>query len=186
MPIDREATRTTELRGQLRALSPQGTLDRGYAIVQLPGGAVLRTPDEAPAGTRLAVTVAGGSLTAVAGAADPVGSRSAGSGSATQRAIRTTNRMDAMPTTEDKSLSTDSLSYEEARDELVRVVSELEQGSSTLEESIALWERGEALARRCEEWLIGAKARLEAARAGVESAARVGFRHCRIRIPGSP
>ena len=56
------------------------------------------------------------------------------------------------------------LSYEQARDELMRVVSELEQGSSTLEESLALWERGEALAQRCEEWLLGAKARLEAAR----------------------
>ncbi|NEM90649.1 exodeoxyribonuclease VII small subunit [Galbitalea soli] len=58
-----------------------------------------------------------------------------------------------------------SLSYEEARDELVRVVNELEQGSATLEESLALWERGEALAKRCEEWLLGAKARLDAARA---------------------
>jgi exodeoxyribonuclease VII small subunit len=55
-------------------------------------------------------------------------------------------------------------SYEQARDELVRVVNELEQGSSTLEQSLALWERGEALARRCEEWLIGARARLDAAR----------------------
>jgi exodeoxyribonuclease VII small subunit len=60
----------------------------------------------------------------------------------------------------------EALSYEEARDELVRVVAELEQGSTSLEDSIALWERGEALARRCEEWLIGAKARLDAARAG--------------------
>ena len=57
------------------------------------------------------------------------------------------------------------LSYEQARDELVRVVTELEQGSSTLEQSLQLWERGEALAKRCEEWLIGAKARLDAARA---------------------
>jgi exodeoxyribonuclease VII small subunit len=63
--------------------------------------------------------------------------------------------------------STDSLSYEQARDELVRVVNELEQGAATLEESLALWERGEALARRCEEWLVGAKARLDAARAGI-------------------
>jgi exodeoxyribonuclease VII small subunit len=60
-----------------------------------------------------------------------------------------------------------ALSYEEARDELVRVVNELEQGSSSLEESLALWERGEALAKRCEEWLVGAKARLDAARAAV-------------------
>ena len=64
-----------------------------------------------------------------------------------------------------------TLSYEQARDELIRVVGELEQGSSTLEDSLALWERGEALARRCEEWLIGAKARLEAARAAVVGAA---------------
>lgn len=59
------------------------------------------------------------------------------------------------------------LTYEQARDELITVVTELEQGSSTLEQSIALWERGEALAQRCEEWLIGAKARLDAARSAV-------------------
>lgn len=63
----------------------------------------------------------------------------------------------------------DALSYEEARDELVRVVAELEQGGATLEQSIALWERGEALARRCEAWLIGAKERLDAARAAAET-----------------
>lgn len=62
-----------------------------------------------------------------------------------------------------------SLSYEQARDELVTVVSELEQGSSTLEQSLALWERGEALAGRCEEWLIGAKERLDAARRSATS-----------------
>ncbi|AGW41943.1 exodeoxyribonuclease VII small subunit [Leifsonia xyli subsp. cynodontis DSM 46306] len=74
--------------------------------------------------------------------------------------------MDAMPLSDISALG-----YEEARDELVRVVTELEQGSATLEESIALWERGEALARRCEEWLIGAKARLDAARAGAAESA---------------
>lgn len=58
----------------------------------------------------------------------------------------------------------DSLSFEQARDELVRVVAELEQGAPTLEHSLALWERGEALARRCEDWLAGAKRRLDAAR----------------------
>lgn len=61
------------------------------------------------------------------------------------------------------------LSYEQARDELIRVVGELEQGSSSLEESLALWERGEALAQRCEEWLVGARARLDAARATKEA-----------------
>jgi exodeoxyribonuclease VII small subunit len=53
------------------------------------------------------------------------------------------------------------LSYEEARDELVKVVAELEQGSVTLEESLALWERGEALATACESWLSGARKRLD-------------------------
>ncbi|KAA6432041.1 exodeoxyribonuclease VII small subunit [Agrococcus sediminis] len=57
------------------------------------------------------------------------------------------------------------LGYEQARDELVRVVQALESGGATLEESLALWERGSALADRCEEWLQGAKARLDAARA---------------------
>lgn len=63
-------------------------------------------------------------------------------------------------------MSTDpsELSYEQARDELITVVAELEQGSASLEQSLALWERGEALAKRCEEWLIGARARLDAAR----------------------
>ena len=44
----------------------------------------------------------------------------------------------------------------------------LAQGAPTLEQSLALWERGEALAARCEEWLLGAKRRLDAARAGAE------------------
>jgi exodeoxyribonuclease VII small subunit len=53
-------------------------------------------------------------------------------------------------------------SYEQARDELVGVVRRLESGAETLEESLALWERGEALARRCETWLAGAQAKLDA------------------------
>jgi len=54
-------------------------------------------------------------------------------------------------------------SYEAARDELADVVRRLEAGGTTLEESLALWERGEELARTCQEWLDGAKARLAAA-----------------------
>jgi exodeoxyribonuclease VII small subunit len=57
-----------------------------------------------------------------------------------------------------------SLSFEQARDELIRVVAQLEQGAPTLEDSLALWERGEALATRCEEWLAGARRRLDAVR----------------------
>lgn len=58
-----------------------------------------------------------------------------------------------------------SLSYEQARDELIQVVSRLEAGGEPLEASLALWERGEALAARCQEWLDGARRRLDAARA---------------------
>ncbi|MQA85371.1 MAG: exodeoxyribonuclease VII small subunit [Streptosporangiales bacterium] len=56
-----------------------------------------------------------------------------------------------------------SLSYERAREELTEVVRRLESGGLTLEDSLALWERGEQLAKVCEEWLEGARARLAAA-----------------------
>lgn len=60
-------------------------------------------------------------------------------------------------------VSSPQLSYEAARDELVEVVRRLEQGGTTLEESLALWERGEELARTCEQWLDGAQARVDTA-----------------------
>jgi exodeoxyribonuclease VII small subunit len=56
------------------------------------------------------------------------------------------------------------LSYEQARTELAGVVERLEAGGTTLEESLALWERGERLADICQRWLDGARARLNAAR----------------------
>jgi exodeoxyribonuclease VII small subunit len=56
------------------------------------------------------------------------------------------------------------LSYEQARAELTTVVERLEAGGTTLEESLALWERGEQLAEICQRWLDGARARLDAAR----------------------
>ncbi|WP_017580601.1 exodeoxyribonuclease VII small subunit [Nocardiopsis valliformis] len=55
------------------------------------------------------------------------------------------------------------LSYEESREELNNVVRRLESGGLTLQESLALWERGEELARICERWLEGARAKLAAA-----------------------
>lgn len=56
------------------------------------------------------------------------------------------------------------LSYEQARAELAGVVERLESGGSTLEDSLALWERGERLAAICQRWLDGARTRLDAAR----------------------
>ena len=61
--------------------------------------------------------------------------------------------------------STEKLSYEQAREELVEVVRKLEAGGTTLEESLTLWERGEELATICQEWLDGARKRLDAAMA---------------------
>jgi exodeoxyribonuclease VII small subunit len=58
----------------------------------------------------------------------------------------------------------EELSYEDARAELARVVERLESGGGTLEESLALWERGELLADVCQRWLDGARSRLDAAR----------------------
>jgi exodeoxyribonuclease VII small subunit len=60
-------------------------------------------------------------------------------------------------------MSAERPSYEHARDELVEIVRQLEAGGVTLEESLKLWERGEELAKICQEWLDGARARLEAA-----------------------
>lgn len=53
-----------------------------------------------------------------------------------------------------------SLGYEAARDELVRIVQTLEGGQAPLEDTLILWERGEALAARCSQILDGAQSRL--------------------------
>ncbi|MFJ6195204.1 exodeoxyribonuclease VII small subunit [Micromonospora sp. NPDC092111] len=61
------------------------------------------------------------------------------------------------------------LSYEQARAELAQVVEKLEAGGTSLEESLALWERGEKLAEVCQRWLDGARARIDAARQSADS-----------------
>ena len=67
-------------------------------------------------------------------------------------------------------MSDENLSYEQARTELAMVVERLETGGSSLEESLALWERGEKLADVCQKWLDGARERLDAARQARASA----------------
>lgn len=54
------------------------------------------------------------------------------------------------------------LTYEQARDELISIVAQLEGGQVGLETSMALWQRGEALAAHCGTWLDGAEAKLTA------------------------
>ena len=61
-------------------------------------------------------------------------------------------------------MTDEKLTYEQARTELAGVVEKLEAGGTSLEESLALWERGETLADVCQRWLDGARERLDAAR----------------------
>jgi exodeoxyribonuclease VII small subunit len=68
----------------------------------------------------------------------------------------------------------ETMSYEQARDELVGVVRRLEAGGLTLEQSLELWERGEKLAAICGEWLDGARARLTAAMAARDTTEEPG------------
>lgn len=69
-------------------------------------------------------------------------------------------------------MTDEQLGYEAAREELVEVVRRLESGGTDLEESLALWERGERLARLCQDWLDGAKQRLDEAIAGSDDPGR--------------
>jgi exodeoxyribonuclease VII small subunit len=71
----------------------------------------------------------------------------------------------------DQTASPEAISYEQAREELIIIVQRLESGGVPLEESLALWERGEQLAAVCQSWLDGAKAKIDAARTRDKSAA---------------
>jgi exodeoxyribonuclease VII small subunit len=68
--------------------------------------------------------------------------------------------MATMADTASNPSATPDVPYEQARDELIAVVARLEQGGTSLDESLALWERGEQLAAICQQWLDGARARL--------------------------
>ncbi|WHS36129.1 exodeoxyribonuclease VII small subunit [Auritidibacter ignavus] len=63
------------------------------------------------------------------------------------------------------------LSYEQARTELIETVTRLESGGVELEESLQLWERGEALAQHCQRWLTEAQQRIDQVRAESETTA---------------
>ena len=69
--------------------------------------------------------------------------------------------LELLPMANEKVSPETELSYEQARDELAEVVRKLESGGLSLDDAVALWERGEALARRCEEQLAGARERVQ-------------------------
>ena len=130
-----EADRVGHLSARLATLGPAATLARGYAVVQtLPG--CRGTADHCRRPQRHPAAGAGGRR------------RSHG--------CQRRPRRDALNM---KPIS--QLGYEEARDELIAVVQQLEQGGLDLDASLKLWERGEELAKRCEEHLAGARKRVE-------------------------
>ena len=138
-----ESDRIGHLAARLATLGPAATLARGYAVVQTitaDGAAILRTTGDAPAGTRLRIRVSDGA----------VGATSTGP---TDGAAVSSKSQETKPIS--------SLGYEECRDELIEVVRVLEQGGLDLDASLKLWERGEELARRCEQHLAGARKRIE-------------------------
>ena len=65
-------------------------------------------------------------------------------------------------------------SYEQARDELIQIVAQLEAGGTTLEQSLALWQRGEDLANLCGRYLDAARARLDAATTNTDAGSQAG------------
>ncbi len=77
----------------------------------------------------------------------------------------------------EEQVPVENLSYEQARDALVETVKLLELGQMSLDESLELWERGEALAHRCEEHLAGARAKVEAALASKNQDAAAATAH---------
>lgn len=89
---------------------------------------------------------------------------------AAAKSAKTTKSARAVKSTRTQALESQiaQLSYEEARDKLAEIVRSLEAGNISLEDSLQLWELGEALGKRCQEWLDSARARLETARAEVE------------------
>ena len=182
--VVRAADQLVHLKAQVRALSPQKTLDRGYAVVQLAGAGsapgvrrdVVRHPDQAPSGTAADRPRGRGPVhrgvdrrPGTRRRVTPPSGTARRAGRPTIRPEQSVLRDTARSTTpwqqkQRPNTDIEGLSYEEAREQLVGVVSKLEAGGASLEESLALWERGEALAKRCEEWLEGARKRLAAAR----------------------
>ena len=194
--VVRAADQLVHLKAQVRALSPQKTLDRGYAVVQLAGaghapaahrdvvrhpspGARRHRPDRS--GGRRPVhrpvhrrpgTGRGITRRTVVATRPPVSANTATRQRpeqdhvSTKKHHRGTKREPRAHMAAEPSPNADieALSYEDAREQLVAVVGKLEAGGASLEESLALWERGEALAKRCEQWLEGARKRLAAAR----------------------
>lgn len=74
-----------------------------------------------------------------------------------------------MPEKNAKTTPISSMGYEECRDELIEVVQLLERGGLDLDASLQLWEKGEKLAKRCEEHLAGARKRVEDALASEDT-----------------
>ena len=137
---------------RIRALSPLATLRRGYAVLSDAEGQALSSVATLEPGQDIHIRVADGRIGATTTTVDRID---------LMQRPRRRRPSDAprMAMAEQK----DELSYEEARDRLIEVVRTLEQGGTSLAESLALWEQGEELAKVCQRALEGARARLDKA-----------------------
>ena len=139
-----ESTAVEHTLARVRAMSPKATLERGYAIVVADDGSGRDLGRRGRPGDELAAYLADGQLRVAV-----TGRRRREPGARRGRSRPPERRQ---------------LSYEQARDELIEVVQQLESGGAPLDESLALWERGERLAAICQDWLDGAQAKIDAAR----------------------
>src|SRR5699024_3583894 len=160
--LHRATDHIDQLKARVRSLSPQHTLNRGYAVVHH-NNTILRDTAEVDVGDNLDILVAAGRL----------GATTTSVAETTQEQESMTDNQHSQPAVTGFSTADVSdvaaMTYEQARTELIQTVERLEAGGAGLEESLALWERGEALARRCEAWLEGARTRLAEVRAEPET-----------------
>jgi hypothetical protein len=146
--MDAAERTTAQLRASLRALSPGATLERGYAIAHLEAGVIVRDARQVPAGTAVTVTVAE--------ARSPPARRAR-----SQKTSAGRPRMDAM--TSDTATDVADLSFEQARTNS-SASSPNSSRAPRPSSSRSPCGPGRGLAARCEEWLLGAKRLLDAAR----------------------
>jgi exodeoxyribonuclease VII small subunit len=161
--LDGAASDLGHALARVRALSPAATLERGYAVVQRRDGQVVRATDDVTTGEDLEVRVTDGRFAVVVAPGRAFGRLRSISQGSTGSTVSTGKTADTGNTKDTANTGGGQLSYEQARAELEDVVRRLEAGGVPLEESLALWERGEELAGICQAWLVGARDRLNAA-----------------------
>ena len=161
--LDRGSDDLVHQLARIRALSPLATLRRGYAVLSDADGQALSSVATLEPGQDIHIRVGDGRIGATTTSVRP--DRPGQRPPRQRRPATTQTTTQTTPRSREQRGRpvTDELSYEDARDQLIEVVRTLEQGGTSLAESLALWERGEELAKVCQRSLEGARARLDEA-----------------------